>query len=252
MNEEEVKRAFAKVKEDISFLTSEFVALRQEMSEFKSGQTSSNPSILKQFSPLKIPTDTPTHPMENETIQQINPTETSLYTPQDSQKHLLSTRSEGVPTNQQTDQQTNQHSPISRGTSTFLPINAFSVPTISLQGHSSSAMINPSINNVSLLLDSLDSIKKDLRLKFKRLTKQELLVFSTIYSVEESGEASYTSIARKLSLSESSIRDYTNKLIDKGIPVLKEKLDNKRVILHISPELRKIASLDTIIKLREI
>lgn len=276
MNEEEVKKAFAKVKEDISFLTSELVALKQEIREFR---TLSAPPILKPFCPLKIPTDTPTHPMENETNQQITPTDTSLYTPQEYQKPILSMRNEGVPTNQQTDQQTNQHSPISRGTSSFLPLNSFQAPVagslkfpsideqafspqnlpisqnqyhISNPSISGPNLINPSISNVSILLDSLDSIKKDLRLKFKRLTKQEIIVFSTIYSVEELGEASYSSIAKKLSLSESSIRDYTNKLIDKGIPILKEKLDNKRVVLHISPELRKIASLDTIIKLREI
>lgn len=252
MNEDELKKAFTRVKEDISFLTSEIIEIRQELESLKSSILNKE---LSKFTPLKTPTDTPTHPVENQIIQQITPTDDSPYNAQETKKHILSIRNEGVPTNQQTNQQTDQHSSISRGDSyiksSFLPINAFGAPAQNPSPFQSSIEV-PSINNVSLLLDSLDSIKKDLRLKFKRLTKQEILVFSTIYTVEETGEASYSSIAAKLKLSESSIRDYTNKIIEKGIPILKEKLDNKRVLLHISPELRKIASLDTLLKLREI
>ncbi len=78
-------------------------------------------------------------------------------------------------------------------------------------------------------------------------------VFSLLYNLEESGiVVDYKILAEKLNLSESSIRDYIGKIHKKGIPVVKEKLNNKRVFLHISPELKKIASLNTILKLREL
>ncbi|MDP1728609.1 MAG: winged helix-turn-helix transcriptional regulator, partial [archaeon] len=92
------------------------------------------------------------------------------------------------------------------------------------------------------------------RLKFKTITQQEMLVFSTIYQVGEQFPegVEYRQIAQKLGLSESSIRDYTQKLISKGIPVDKIKLNNKKILLKISQKLRNIASLATLMKLREL
>ena len=78
-------------------------------------------------------------------------------------------------------------------------------------------------------------------------------VLTLLYQLEEQGEnVDYTLLSSKLSLTESSIRDYISKIQSKGIPITKEKINNKRIILHISPNLSKIASLDTILKLREI
>ncbi len=80
-----------------------------------------------------------------------------------------------------------------------------------------------------------------------------MLVFSTIYQLEEQGFiVDYPLLASKLSLSESSIRDYTLKIIKKGIPLLKNKENNKKITLSISLDLKKIASLNTILQLREI
>ena len=103
------------------------------------------------------------------------------------------------------------------------------------------------------ILSNLDALKKELRLKIKRLTNQEMIVFSFIYQLEEEGkEVDYPLLAGKLQLSEASIRDYISKLQKKGIPISKEKINNKKIIIHLSQELKKIASLDTIIKLREL
>ena len=78
-------------------------------------------------------------------------------------------------------------------------------------------------------------------------------VFSLIYSLDQSGEeVDYPVLAARLSLSESSIRDYVGRLIKKGIPVEKVKINNKTVHLSISPNLKKIASLSTILQLRSI
>ena len=239
MINDEIKKAFDKVKDDISFLTVELSDIKANIEEIKLAL-----SDLKDYSKKQEnnPTDDPTQDIKDQTVQQINPTDYTPFRPIRSTNLPISIGNEGVQTNKQTNQQTDQHSIISSAT---LENQSFSPSSTAIQTSSN-------LQNVSLLLESLDSIKKDLRLKFKRLTRQEITVFSSIYSLEELGEASYSSLARKLQLSESSIRDYTNKLIVKGIPILKEKLDNKRVILHISPELRKIASLDTILKLREI
>jgi predicted transcriptional regulator len=103
------------------------------------------------------------------------------------------------------------------------------------------------------MLDSLDSLKKEIRLKFKRLTDQEILVFSTIYQLEEEiGEVDYKMVSQKLNLTESSIRDYVGRLIKKGIPVDKNKINNKTIHLSISKNLKKVASLPTILQLIDL
>jgi len=103
------------------------------------------------------------------------------------------------------------------------------------------------------IFNSLDSIKKQIRIKFKKITPQEMLVFSTIYQLEEQQfVVDYSLIAAKTKLSESSIRDYVQKLVKKGIPVDKTKENNKKITLSVHPDLKKIASLNTILQLREI
>ena len=80
-----------------------------------------------------------------------------------------------------------------------------------------------------------------------------MLVFTTIYQLEEQTlSVDYFNISEKLKLTESSIRDYVQRIIKKGFPLVKTKENNKKVLLSISQDLRKIASLSTIIQLREI
>lgn len=95
-------------------------------------------------------------------------------------------------------------------------------------------------------------LKKGIRLKFKRLTEQEFLVFSTIYQLEGTVEVNYRILSEKLGLSESSIRDYVGRLIKKGIPIDKIRLNNKNIKLSIPKDLKKIASLSTIMQLRDL
>jgi DNA-binding transcriptional regulator LsrR (DeoR family) len=59
-------------------------------------------------------------------------------------------------------------------------------------------------------------------------------------------------ISQKLGLSESSIRDYTHKIIKKGVPLIKIKENNKKVTLSVAQDLKKIASLQTILALRNL
>ncbi len=99
----------------------------------------------------------------------------------------------------------------------------------------------------------MDALKKDLRKQFKRLTPQEMLVFSTIYQLTDQAiEVDYSILAKKTNLTESSIRDYVQKLLRKGLPLEKIRENNKRILLIIPPEFKRMASLDTLISLRNL
>ena len=78
-------------------------------------------------------------------------------------------------------------------------------------------------------------------------------MFSTIYQLEEeNGFADYKSISEKINLTESSVRDYVGRIIKKGISVEKKKINNKNIQLIISNNLKKIATLPTILQLRDL
>ncbi len=159
-------------------------------------------------------------------------------------------------------QTTDTSTPISTDNSHFKSLNNQYLPiSIGNRGVSTDKQTNRqtdkqtqnSFENAAEMLDSLDSIKKELRLKFKRLTEQELLIFSVLYQLDvERGHADYKSIASKINLTESSIRDYVRRLISKGIPLNKKKINNKFIQLSIPDSFKKIATLSTILKLREI
>ncbi|MDO8623545.1 MAG: hypothetical protein Q7R52_04835 [archaeon] len=233
---DKVKEAFQKVRSDIEFLHEEVLNLRIGIDELKQSlikinkdikELTEKPSVLRPDYCLPTRESIPTHNPQSQTIPTHNPTNTMPIKVLNDQNIGISTGNRGVPTDRQTNQQTNQ------------------------QTHFPYKNEQNSIEKASELLDSLDSIKKEIRLKFKRLTDQEILVFSTLYQMEEEKlEVDYKSLSVRLNLSESSIRDYIGKLINKGIPVEKKKINNKSVQLFISPNLKKIASLTTILTLR--
>ena len=175
--------------------------------------------------------DTSTHPSTRRHINSTTPTHNSTdktdFKAGKAEYLPFSTGNEGVSTDRQTDRQTDE------------------------KEENSSKTPQNSIENASELLDSLDGIKKELRLKFKRLTDQEVLVFSAIYQLDsDEGYADYKTLSGKLKLTESSIRDYVQRLLRKGIPVDKNKVNNKSVHLSIPLTLKKVASLQTILNLR--
>jgi hypothetical protein len=178
-----------------------------------------------------------TDKLKNSTDPRSLSTDNKLIRPQKDQNKSISIGNEGVQTDRQTDQQTDQQT--------------YGIPEKVLKNTQKNT--ENSFENVIETLNSLDHIKKELRLQFKRLTEQELIVFSTIYQLdEERGYSDYPLLSNKLNLSESSIRDYVRRLIKKGIPIIKDKVNNKQIQLNISPDLKKIAPLSTILKLREI
>ena len=214
-----IKEAFIRIKQDIFSLQDQIHGLKQEIEQLKYSQ---NQDFI------------PTTPTQNQTIQQSttdNPTQIQPY----SHVNLpISTGNEGVPTDRQTNQQTDNYTEKFAQAKKQDPINDF--------------------QQAQEILDSLDNIKKGIRLKFKRLTPQEMLIFSILYTFEEQNinQITYKLIANNLNLSESSIRDYTNKLINKGIPLLKIRQNNKKITLKISQDLKNIATLATINHLRDI
>ena len=229
-----IKQAFDKIKQDISLLATEILELKQQVSQLKA----ENNELKQQNTQNQIPA-TPTHiPTQDNPFTSTpthNPTHALSLEAPISQNIAFSTGNRGVPTDKPTDRQTNQQT-------------------------DNSPVFQPKINDldefeqVSTILNSLDSIKKEIRLKFKRLTPQEMLVFSTLYDLETKNieEITYKTLSHSLRLSESSIRDYITKLITKGIPILKIRQNNKTITLKISQDLQKIASLSTINKLREL
>ncbi len=277
---EPIKEAFDKVKTDIASLRNEMdlikfqlnqlrdlldeILLNQEESYLKKSDYSSKEGFNLnsaeynskfQYSPERLDEncsekysehskDSPTDNLEKQTNRQVNPTSPTdnptdnyPFKPSKAQNMSFSTGNGGVPTDKQTNQQTNQQTQKEGFISETRGFNKES----------------KSLNNALEILNSLDSLKKEVRLKFKELTEQEFLVFSAIYQYdEEQGFSDYRSLSQKLNLSESSVRDYVGKLIKKGVPIQKEKVNNKQIKISISENLKKIASLNAIIQLRDL
>jgi len=247
-----IKEAFTKAKQDILSLQSQLYSIKDEIRQLKHLLDS---QTLRQ-------TDTSTHlPIENPlntTIQHINPsirqinqsdkdnpthitTDNLPYKALKSQNYNTSTGNEGVSTDRQTVKQTD--------TST-------GNEGVKVRFNTNLTNKTDKIGNlqkVAELVNSLDDLKKELRSQIKRLTNQEMAVFSSIYQLEEEGfTVDYSLLSQKLNLSESSIRDYVQRSIRKGLPLLKTKLNNKKVLLSIPPNLKKVASLATLLHLREL
>ena len=202
-----IKEAFVKVKEDIALLKEILTLIQKELEQLKH---------LQQTNQHINPTQKPNNSTVN-TNPTHNPTDNLPLKPLKTQYNTTSIRNDRVPTDRQTDKQT-----------------------------------DTSTGNKGVI-NSLDNLKKELRWTFKKLTNQEMTVFSTIYQLEEQGfTVDYSLISQKLSLSESSVRDYIQRILKKGIPILKYKENNKKVLLSVSPELKKIASLEVIQQLRAL
>jgi DNA-binding MarR family transcriptional regulator len=228
-----IKEAFQKIKEDILLIKTELLDLQEQIFDLKNKQitlpqsqiTSQEQTIPTQNSPqMTQQTDRQTQNMPLEPFSYPN--------------SPVSIGNRGVPTDRQTNQQTDRQ--------TQNPSQ--------MASYTNNPDVIDDFERANKILDSLDNIKKEIRLKFKRLTPQEMLVFSTLYSLEDqkTSEITYKLLAKQLNLSESSIRDYINKLIKKGVPIQKIRQNNKTVTLEISQDLKNIANLATIINLRAL
>ncbi len=230
MDKDNIKTAFQKVKQDIYFLGQEIAILKEILTKI-SKKIEKNTNFSKEKNS--------TENTQIQTISTHSSTHDYAFKPLKPQNLPISTGNQGASTDRQTDRHIDKHPFISYEKPDFLTKNTKNTEN--------------AVDRAAEVLESLDNIKKEIRLKFKQLTKQEILVFSAIYQLEEEkGFANYKTIAHNLKLSTSSIRDYVSRLIKKGIPVEKKRINNKQVQLSISPNLKKIATLPTILQLRDI
>mgnify|MGYP001609422427 FL=1 len=226
-----IKEAFNKVKQDIDLLKNELNNLKYELKENREliAQVCENiQKILNQISStyqqnkIEYGGNLPTHQQIDPTYKKNIPADITHFNHLNAKNLVISTGNQGVPADRQTDQQTDQQT-------------------------------ENNIENAAEMINSLDNLRKEIYKKFKKLTEQEWIVFSTIYQFdEEKGYSNYQILAEKLKLTESSIRDYVARLIKKGIPINKSKLNNKNIRLNISQSLKQIASLSTIVSLRDL
>ena len=225
-----IKEAFLKIKEDIELLRIEINNIKKNqeiIGSFLDKITVINNKLDKLNQQTNKPTDTPTNPTDTKKNNDLY----SLNT----QNNDFSMRNGGVPTDKPTNQQTNQQTNNTCNNEQYLnKLNYF--------------------EKADLLLNTLDDTKKGLRRMFKNLTSQEMLVFETLYNfdIKKDDDISYKKLANILNLSESSIRDYINKLINKGILIEKHRINNKNIVLSISNRLKEITNLTTIKSLREL
>jgi len=233
-----IKKSFQKVREDM-------LDLRKEL-----GDTKKELENLKEFIESNLLKNS-TQNTSNKTEYKRVPTDKGALEGLKAYNLGISIGNGGVPTDRQTDRQTDRH------ISNQIENKENIIQKKESNTEDKENLIKESkkftLDNAVEILDSLDAFKKQIRLKFKRLTEQEFLVFSTLYQLEtEEGYTNYKSLSKKLNLSESSIRDYVGRLIIKGVPIEKSKINNKNIHLKISENLKKIATLSTIINLRDL
>lgn len=230
---DEIKEAFDHIREELSSLNEEMLSLREEFNFLQEGFINLGRAVISINNKIAFLSMTKTEMQKTEAEKALLQTENNLFKPQKDQNMGISKGNEGVQTDRQTDRQTDQQGENTLFKGEKTPVDSF--------------------KTASELIDSLDSIKKEIRLKFKRLTDQEVVVFSTIYQLEEEkGFCDYRTLSARLNISESSIRDYVRRLLLKGIPLDKSKVNNKEVHLSISPNLKKLAPLSTILKLIDL
>jgi len=217
-----IKEAFQRIKEDIHLLREEITILKEGINRLKI-QTNSLSQPVKTSQQTDQQTQNPTNESENMALK-------GLY----SSNSNSSIGNRGVPTDKQTDKQTDQQTNKLREKPLKDTISEF--------------------KRANEILSQLDSVKHEIRNTFKSLTAQEMKVFSTLYQLENEGdkEITYRKIACLLSLSESSIRDYVNKILQKGVLIEKIRQNNKTIYLKIASSITNIASLATIEQLRQL
>jgi predicted transcriptional regulator len=238
-----LKESFDKVRVETNFIKTDLFLLRQELEILKKEFSERNETLYSVLNQLNHQIVDLTDALKTIAQKQI---ERDLYIKSNTsttdlqhsntyplknegiKPYLLSSNgNEGVPTNPQQTHNKPTHNP----THDFM--NKFpQVP-------------KPESLNISVK-EIVSSMKSDLKKKFKALTRQEFYVFSVLFSLEQelNRALSYKDIAIKANLTESTIRDYIGRLIARGIPIIKEKVNNKEILIKVSEDLRNLASLD--------
>jgi len=115
---------------------------------------------------------------------------------------------------------------------------------LSSTGNNGVKQINKQINKQTtkqLSTINVEEIQEKIEYNFKKLTKQELKTFLSIYQLEEEKkEVSYVDVATSLGITESCTRIYVANLIKKGAPIKKIKINNKKVLLSIRKDFKNL------------
>src|SRR3989344_4426584 len=112
------------------------------------------------------------------------------------------------------------------------------------------AQQSPKTSNNEFL--ALKNLKKDLENTFNTLTDREFSVFLSLYELEkELGEVTYLDLAKRLKLSQTTIRTSINSLILKNAPVQKDRFFNKKVSLSIQNDFKSLNLYEKLIKLKQ-
>lgn len=219
MNEDILKKAFSKVKEDMQVLNDRLARLESQVQV-----------ILTKFD-QKIPSNP------------SNSTENSQYRSQNPQIQQSSSGNEGV--------QSINHSTINQSfnnQTVKTPEFGQYTPQIS-KNYQNNTKTNHSLSIQSLSTQStnihalnIQTLKKELESRFNSLTSQEFLIFLTIYQLEEDlgRPITYMDLSTKLSLTSGCIRGYISALIRKNLPLIKSKINNRTLTLSINPEFRDL------------
>ncbi|MGB9707901.1 MAG: hypothetical protein ACPLXC_01045 [Candidatus Pacearchaeota archaeon] len=253
-----IELSFQKMKSDVLNLQQEITILKQEIQEINSNFN----AFLGQFKQVLHSNRYPAHIQHKKPIPTHNSQNQAINQPY----FHSSIGNKGVPTDSQqtVNRQPNTLKRISfyNKNLSYIPLdssdlrnpNLRKIPgetpikntqtPLQVQDHNKDQIDMPQLSNI------VSNMKQELQEKFKKLTKQEFFVFSVLYSLEEEkSKVTYRDIALRAKLAESSVRDYVSRLEYKGIPLVKERINNKVVSLKISPELRNIVTLDSLSKL---
>ena len=214
IDETRLKGSFEKIKDDILYLQQELIILKQEIQEIRQILESSTRQTTVRHSAHNPADNLPRYSLNKPNFHS-------------------SIGNDGVPTDSQ---QIHNRQILEPKRTNYEQEQFRQDPLISME--------------ISSIIDTL---KTDLKDKFKRLTKQEFLIFSILYTLEEELDfVTYKDLAQRTGLTESSCRDYISRLEHKGIPVIKEKLNNKLIILKLPRELKDIATLDSLSRLKKL
>jgi len=219
MNEDILKKAFSKVKEDMKVMDSRLAALESQVN-----------IILTRLDQKTAPGP-------------LNSTVIGQYKPQNPQIQQSSSGNVGVQSiNHSTiNQSINDQSPVKQEMDQYTPQISKNYDEIPKPNHSlSTQSLNTQTTNIHSL--NLQSLKKELESRFNTLTNQEFLIFLTIYQLEEDLRRSvtYSDLSTKLGLTSGCIRGYISALIRKNLPIIKSKINNRTLTLSINPEFRDL------------
>lgn len=94
------------------------------------------------------------------------------------------------------------------------------------------------------------NIKNEIESFFINLTKQEFILFLTIYQLDDEKKAvSYNLLSQYLNLSPGCIRTHITNLLRKKAPIIKTKINNKLTLLGITKEFKDLGLKQKLINL---